>query len=142
MGCTSSSPRSPHFCVLTQYAPLQTSPWYTYFLLSLPKLLNFSYPLAIAAMLIDRRCRRIGYPSLAFVALLSLLKHKEWRFIVYVIPVLNTCAAAGLKSLEQLYVAAPRRHECSWMHELTSACDTVQVQQTSQEDFCLAHHYD
>lgn len=53
-------------------------------------------------MLIDRRARRIGYPSLAFIALLSILKHKEWRFFVYAVPALNVCAAAGIQSVQVL----------------------------------------
>lgn len=51
-------------------------------------------------MLIDRRARRLGYPSIAFIGLLSLLEHKEWRFIVYAIPPLNICAASGIESLK------------------------------------------
>lgn len=59
-------------------------------------------------MLIDRRARRIGYPSLAFIALLSILKHKEWRFIVYVVPALNVCAASGIRNLQLLYILLDR----------------------------------
>ena len=29
------------------------------------------------------------------VAGMSLLKHKEWRFVVYVVPVFNVAAARG-----------------------------------------------
>lgn len=53
-------------------------------------------------MLLDRRARQIGYPSLAFVGLMSCLSHKEWRFLVYVIPTLNVCGAAGIMSLGPL----------------------------------------
>lgn len=82
--------------------PSQVMPWHYYFTRSLPKILHVSLPFAFLSMFIDRRARRIGYPSLAFIALLSILKHKEWRFFVYVIPALNVCAAAGVQSVQVL----------------------------------------
>lgn len=78
---------------------LQVSPFHHYFTSALPKLLNFALPLALGATLIDGRARALGFPALAFVALLSCLGHKEWRFIVYVVPSLHVCAAAGAQSL-------------------------------------------
>lgn len=42
---------------------------------------------------IDRRMRQLLVPFIAFVALISCLGHKEWRFVVYVIPVLNVAAS-------------------------------------------------
>lgn len=41
----------------------------------------------------DSRIRAVLAPHIAFVALISLLAHKEWRFIVYVVPVFNISAA-------------------------------------------------
>ena len=38
-------------------------------------------------------------PPLAFVLLISGLAHKEWRFVVYVVPVFNVAAAVGAKRL-------------------------------------------
>lgn len=37
--------------------------------------------------------------SLFFVSCLSLLLHKEWRFVIYVVPPLTVCAALGADSL-------------------------------------------
>lgn len=84
--------------------PRQVSPWHYYFTSSLPRLLNLALPFSIFAMLIDRRARRIGFPALAFIGVLSCLPHKEWRFFVYAIPALNICAAAGIQSLQVLCV--------------------------------------
>jgi len=44
---------------------------------------------------LDGRIRRLVLPCVLFIALLSGLGHKEWRFIVYTIPVLNMAAAQG-----------------------------------------------
>jgi alpha-1,6-mannosyltransferase len=39
--------------------------------------------------------RTLLMPYVAFVALLSCLGHKEWRFVVYVVPVWNIVGAKG-----------------------------------------------
>ncbi|GAA6062278.1 hypothetical protein JCM10212_000938 [Sporobolomyces blumeae] len=80
-----------------------TSPAYTYFLLTLPKLLLLALPLSPVALFLDRRCRRIGIPSLVFIAILSGLEHKEWRFIAYSVPALNVCAATGIRAVGALF---------------------------------------
>jgi alpha-1,6-mannosyltransferase len=47
----------------------------------------------------DARIRSIVWPAFSFVLLMSFLGHKEWRFIVYVVPMLNIAAAHGAQSL-------------------------------------------
>lgn len=61
----------------------------------LPKLLMASIPLSMLGALVDARARNILYPAIAFTALLSQLGHKEWRFIVYVVPMFNLAASRG-----------------------------------------------
>jgi len=74
------------------------SPWHFYATSSLPKILTMAYPLAILSFA-DSRCRLLLAPTVAFIAALSFLHHKEWRFIVYVIPTLNLCSCVGLSRI-------------------------------------------
>jgi alpha-1,6-mannosyltransferase len=78
-----------------------TEPWSFYFFNALPRLLfnPLSYLLAIPVALRQSATRLTALallvPALAFVALYSFQPHKEWRFIVYIIPSLTTVAALG-----------------------------------------------
>lgn len=77
------------------------SPWHFYFTSSLPRLLfnPLLYILLIPTSLLlpttRTRSTDILVPVLSFVAIYSILPHKEWRFIIYTIPLLNAAAAAG-----------------------------------------------
>ncbi|KAJ8088431.1 alpha-1,6- mannosyltransferase [Marasmius tenuissimus] len=70
-----------------------TSPPWTYFTSHLPRLLMSALPLSGLSFLFDHRIRAILLPHLMFVILISGLGHKEWRFIVYVVPAFNIAAA-------------------------------------------------
>ena len=59
----------------------------------LPKLLLSSFPLSLVGLLIDPRIRSLLFPAITFVGLLSALGHKEWRFVIYVVPFFNVAAA-------------------------------------------------
>lgn len=52
-------------------------------------------PLAVLGILFDRRARYIVCPAVVFIGLISQLDHKEWRFIVYTVPIFNIAAARG-----------------------------------------------
>lgn len=77
------------------------SPWHYYFTNAIPKLIMnpFSLPLCIPIALASKATRSFSlnllYPLLAFVAMYSLLPHKEWRFVVYIVPGLTAVASAG-----------------------------------------------
>ncbi|KAF8525924.1 alpha-1,6-mannosyltransferase subunit [Hysterangium stoloniferum] len=71
------------------------SPFHTYFTTHLPKLLLSSLPLSALGLAIDPTTRTIIFPFVAFVTLLSVHGHKEWRFIIYVVPMFNVVAARG-----------------------------------------------
>ncbi|KAJ5779674.1 CAZyme family GT22 [Penicillium paradoxum] len=78
-----------------------TEPWSFYFFNALPRLLfnPLSYLLAIPVALRQPATRSpalaLLVPALSFVALYSFQPHKEWRFIVYIIPSLTATAALG-----------------------------------------------
>lgn len=76
-------------------------PWHYYFTNALPRLLlnPATYLLCIPVALLNIASRQrsldLLIPLLGFVALYSFLPHKEWRFILYVIPGITAVAAAG-----------------------------------------------
>ncbi|KAJ5769942.1 uncharacterized protein N7511_001993 [Penicillium nucicola] len=78
-----------------------TEPWPWYFTNALPRLLlnPLVYLLAIPVALRQpaTRTSALGLlmPGLTFVALYSFMPHKEWRFIVYIIPSVTAAAALG-----------------------------------------------
>ncbi|CDO71804.1 Glycosyltransferase Family 22 protein [Trametes cinnabarina] len=71
------------------------SPYHTYFSSHLPKLLLSAAPLSALGALLDSRVRALLVPYIAFIFLISAVGHKEWRFIIYVVPVFNIAAARG-----------------------------------------------
>ncbi|KAF3906330.1 hypothetical protein ABW20_dc0103716 [Dactylellina cionopaga] len=78
-----------------------TNAFHYYFTNSIPKLmlnpmaLLVLLPLGIMAGGWKRTTERLVGPSIGFVAAYSFLPHKEWRFIVYVVPALTLVAGAG-----------------------------------------------
>lgn len=77
------------------------SPWHFYFINAIPKLLHnpATYMLCIPVALLNSATRQrslaLLVPLLGFVGIYSILPHKEWRFIIYIIPGLTAVAAAG-----------------------------------------------
>lgn len=93
--------------ILNKSSEWGTSPFYAYFLLFLPRLLLISYPLSIVAYFMDSRVRRMLTPMIIYIALFSCLPHKEWRFIIYTVPVFTAAAATFISSV----VTASRRSQ-------------------------------
>jgi alpha-1,6-mannosyltransferase len=58
-----------------------------------------AFPLAIIGFAADGTIRAFTAPSIMFIGLISALAHKEWRFIIYTVPVFNVAAARGLRIL-------------------------------------------
>lgn len=78
-----------------------TSPPYFYLTSALPRLLfnplvyQICLPFSISLPTRRPQVLDILIPNLAFVALYSFQPHKEWRFIIYIIPTLLAVASAG-----------------------------------------------
>ncbi|TFK49730.1 alpha-1,6-mannosyltransferase subunit [Heliocybe sulcata] len=75
------------------------SPAHAYFTSFLPKLLLSAYPLSIIGALADGRIRELLFAPVVFINLISALGHKEWRFVIYVVPAFNIAAARGARWL-------------------------------------------
>ncbi len=71
------------------------SPWHFYFSSALPRALLGSFPLALLGALVQPRVRRLIFPAIVLVGAFSFLPHKELRFVVYAVPLLNVAAAAA-----------------------------------------------
>ncbi|KAF7727157.1 dolichyl-P-Man:Man(7)GlcNAc(2)-PP-dolichol alpha-1,6-mannosyltransferase [Apophysomyces ossiformis] len=80
--------------ILNKSSEWGTLPFHAYFANFLPRLLLLSYPLSVIAFLTEVRVRRMLAPALVYVLAFSLLPHKEWRFIIYTIPLFTAAAAS------------------------------------------------
>ncbi|VDK82423.1 unnamed protein product [Dibothriocephalus latus] len=89
-----------------------TLPFYWYFVIGLPKALlctTFLVILANLLILCDRRARMrhatslllgLEFAAVSFVLIYSFLPHKELRFVLYAVPILNFMAAFCWESME------------------------------------------
>ncbi|KAH9041595.1 alpha-1,6-mannosyltransferase subunit [Lactarius pseudohatsudake] len=75
------------------------SPFWTYLTTSLPRLIMATALFIPIGFIRDARVRALVQPALLFILLMSFIGHKEWRFVVYVVPLLNIAAAQGARVL-------------------------------------------
>ncbi|KAG1383063.1 hypothetical protein G6F61_001702 [Rhizopus arrhizus] len=85
--------------ILNKSSEWGTLPFYAYFTNFLPRLLLISYPLMIVAYARDARVRRVLCPMIIYTLVFSLVPHKEWRFIIYTVPVFTAAAATQVNAL-------------------------------------------
>lgn len=76
------------------------SPWHGYLTSFLPRLLGLTtLLLPFGLTRLSRSTTFMLVVAGSQIAVLSLLGHKEWRFVVYCVPALNTVSAAGARKL-------------------------------------------
>ena len=87
--------------VLGRASEWGTSPPSYYFVNALPRLLLnpltllICIPLALSSKSVQKTSQDILLPHVAFMALYSLLPHKEWRFIIYSVPAFTAVASSS-----------------------------------------------
>ncbi|CAH7690731.1 Alg9-like mannosyltransferase family-domain-containing protein [Phakopsora pachyrhizi] len=79
-------------------------PWHFYFTSSLPKLLGLHYLFGTIGFFLNRRVFYLGLISIGFLTMMSLLGHKEARFIIYIVPIWNLGSAIFINRIIKLKV--------------------------------------
>jgi alpha-1,6-mannosyltransferase len=80
-------------------------PWYAYFVRHLPNITNnpavlVLFPVGLFSSGTGGPVQILGLAATVYVGLYSCLAHKEWRFVIYILPILNLVAASGAASLQ------------------------------------------
>ncbi|KAI9507337.1 glycosyltransferase family 22 protein [Russula earlei] len=74
------------------------SPFWTYFATFLPRLLMATEVFIPFGFASNAHIRSLVESAVGFLFLMSFLGHKEWRFVVYVVPILNIASAQGAQT--------------------------------------------
>lgn len=83
--------------ILNKSSAWGTAPWHWYFSNALPRACGGALLLAFLAIITAKpRVRPVVFPSIVFVAIYSILPHKELRFVLYTIPTINAAAAVTI----------------------------------------------
>ncbi|XP_020519903.1 dol-P-Man:Man(7)GlcNAc(2)-PP-Dol alpha-1,6-mannosyltransferase isoform X8 [Amborella trichopoda] len=85
--------------VLNRSSEWGTHPFHWYFTSALPRSLLAAYPLCFLGFLVDKRMLQYTLPVASFVLIYSKLPHKELRFIMGAIPMLNLSAAVAINRI-------------------------------------------
>jgi len=99
--------------VLNKSSDWGTSPFLWYFYSAIPRALGPVAVLLPFGLYLDRRLFRILLPAAGFVLAFSFLPHKELRFVIYVLPMLNIPIARAADFLWTNRKKSFRRHLAS-----------------------------
>ncbi|KAJ2083482.1 hypothetical protein H4R24_000755 [Coemansia sp. RSA 988] len=78
------------------------SPPHYYLIRAIPRLQLGALPFTVVGILRNSRTARLIGAYAVAIAIFSANPHKEWRFILPSVPVLNICAAVGVSGLHQI----------------------------------------
>ena len=73
-----------------------TEPIYWYFFDAIPRAMLGTLVFIPGGLLWNVRLRPFAFPMITFISLFSLLPHKELRFVMYALPILNSVSAVEL----------------------------------------------
>ncbi|CAM0903527.1 unnamed protein product [Alopecurus aequalis] len=115
--------------VLNRSSEWGTHSFHWYFTSALPRSMLVAYPLCLVGALLDRRIVPYVLPVTIFVVLYSKLPHKELRFIIAAIPMLNVSASLAASrlfgysavSFTASYSNYPGGHALKALHEADSS---------------------
>ncbi|KAJ3380991.1 dolichyl-P-Man:Man(7)GlcNAc(2)-PP-dolichol alpha-1,6-mannosyltransferase [Lobulomyces angularis] len=79
-----------------------TLPFHSYFTNLLMRIAPLTYPISLLSLIAIKETRRFLVPFFCFVFIYSFLPHKEWRFVMYAIPMFNFTAAVFIAKLTTL----------------------------------------
>lgn len=82
--------------ILNRSSEWGVSPMHWYFTSALPRAMLASFPLCFLGLALERRLAEYVVPVFVFVILYSKLAHKELRFILFALPILNLSAAVAI----------------------------------------------
>ena len=79
------------------------SPWHYYFTTLVPKIAPLSFPISIlGVMYYFRHVSAFIIMTMIHLLVLSQIGHKEWRFVIYIVPMLNLSAALVCRKVLEL----------------------------------------
>ncbi|KAG0557176.1 hypothetical protein KC19_11G108000 [Ceratodon purpureus] len=82
--------------VLNRSSEWGVSPPLWYFTSALPRAMLAAMPLSLAGLFLEKRVVQYVLPVLSFIMVYSKLPHKELRFILFAVPMLNVSAASAV----------------------------------------------
>jgi alpha-1,6-mannosyltransferase len=111
-----------------------TQPVWWYLLSALPRCLLLSTFFLPWALYYESRSRIIFFTALGYVAMYSLLPHKELRFIIYTLPLFNVVAALGISNIWK------NRHKLPFYVPLVAVCFLLLSFGLAQCFFSISRH--